>query len=107
MGEGIAVGALVALANGLGAWLIICWAFAQPPRLFPAVILGGMVIRIVAVSLVSVALLKLAAVRPGPYLIGLGVTILAVQVGEVVLILRKARKNNEIGDGQAGSRGGE
>ena len=94
MWEGLIAGALVALGNGLVSWGLIRWSFEKSPQLFVQAVLGGMVLRLLLIGMISVALLKFTGINTGAYIGGLVSVCLVVQVAEVVLLLRRKHQRS-------------
>ena len=94
MWEGLIAGAVVALGNGLVSWGLIRWSFEKSPQLFVQAVLGGMVLRLMSIGILSVALFKFTQIHTGAYIGGLVSVYLVVQVAEIVLLLRKKHQRS-------------
>jgi hypothetical protein len=89
MGEGLLAGVAVAGANGLAAWLLICWAFEKDNQTFVLAVLGGMGVRFARVGANSVGVFKFTQLHAGAYLGGLIAAFILFQVLEIALLLRR------------------
>ena len=94
----VAAGVGVAAASGLSVWLALRWVWARPQFTIP-VVLGGMAIRLLGVGVVSILLLLFADLEPMYYAGALIAGLVAIQVVEIAVVLRRAAADR--GEGQS------
>jgi hypothetical protein len=98
MWEGIVAGAAVAGLNGLGAWWTIHWTFDKSFQTFLKVFMGGILLRLVLVGAGTFLLLWYTSIHKIAFIGALIVTFVVFQIGEIVFLLRRLRKEKEAGD---------
>ncbi|MBM3279103.1 MAG: hypothetical protein FJY95_13620 [Candidatus Handelsmanbacteria bacterium] len=101
MWEGVIAGVAVAALNGLGAWLLIRWAFDRDNQTFVLAVLGGTGVRLALVMAISVGIFKFTELQAGAYMGSLIVSFLVFQVWEIALVLRRRGRAKP---GQSGPR---
>lgn len=82
-------GMAVAIGNGALAWGTIRWAWGRNSAIFFQVFFVGMAVRLLVIGAVVAGIFSVTSLQKGPFILSLMVTYLALQVGEVVLIIQK------------------
>ena len=96
-------GMAVAIGNGVLAWGTIRLAWGRNSAVFFQVFFVGMAVRLLAIGGVVAGIFSFTSLQKGPFIFALMVTYLVLQVGEVVLIIRKRDAERSRGTGLTSS----
>ena len=89
--EAAAVGAGVGCLNGFAAWCTIRWTLDSEFRTFMILFMGGMLVRLLLVGIVTFLILYFTEIHRFAYVGGLAFAIVAAQIVEIRALLKRLK----------------